>query len=87
MIMFMFFFFTRIVYPWQMHFVVEIISAQLTTYITVLILGFIELDIMKIEFGKRLKIILVILIILLIIEFTVFKFYLPWRDVLTDPYA
>jgi hypothetical protein len=70
-----------------MHFVVEIISAQATTYISVLILGFIELDIIKLEFGKRLKVLLVILLILLIVEFTAFTFYLPWHDVLTDPYA
>ena len=86
-IMFMFFFFTRVIYPWQMHFVVEIISAQVTTYISVIFLSFIELEIMKIEFGKRLKVILVILIILLIIEFTAFSFYLPWHDVLMDPYG
>ncbi len=86
-IVFMVFFFTRVIYPWQMHFVVEIISAQVTVYVSALIIGFIELDIMKIEFGKRLKIILVILIILLIVEFTAFTFYLPWHDVLTDPYV
>ena len=86
-IMFLIFFFTRVIYPWQMHFVVEIISAQTVLYVSMLILSFIELDIMKIEFGKRLKVILVILIILLIIEFTAFTFYLPWHDVLGDPYA
>ena len=86
-IMFLFFFFTRVIYPWQMPFVVEIISAQTVLYVSMLILSFIELDIMKIEFGKRVKIIFVILIILLIIEFTAFTFYLPWHDVLGDPYA
>jgi len=85
--MFMFFFFTRVVYPWQMHFVVEIISAQITVYVTALFLSFIELDIRKIEFGRRLKVILIILIILLIVEFTAFTFYLPWHDVLADPYT
>jgi len=70
-----------------MHFVVEIISAQTVLYVSVLILSFIELDIIKIEFGKRLKIILLILIILLIVEFTAFTFYLPWHDVLADPYT
>ncbi|MFX0049539.1 MAG: hypothetical protein ACFE8G_15505, partial [Candidatus Hermodarchaeota archaeon] len=77
-VMFILFFFTRVVYPWQMHFSVEIILAQVTTYISVVVLSFIELGIIKIEFGKRLKAILVILIILLIIEFTAFSFYLPW---------
>ncbi|MFX0076446.1 MAG: DUF6512 family protein [Candidatus Hermodarchaeota archaeon] len=86
-IMFMIFFFTRVIYPGEMHFIAEIISAQITTYISVLILGFIELDITKLDFGKRLKVLLVILIILLIVEFTAFSFYLPWHDVLTDPYA
>ncbi len=86
-LLFMFFFFTRVIYPWQMHFVVEIISAQSVVYISVLILSFIELDTMKIEFGKRLKIILLILIILLIVEFTAFTFYLPWHDVLAEPYS
>ena len=85
-VMFMFFFFTRVVYPWQMHFVVEIISAQITVFIAALILGFIELDIRKLEFGKRLKVIMLILIVLLIVEFTAFTFYLPWHDVLADPY-
>jgi hypothetical protein len=70
-----------------MHFVVEIISAQITVYITALILGFIEIDIIKIDFGNRLKVILLILIVLLIVEFTAFTFYLPWHDVLMDPYA
>jgi hypothetical protein len=69
-----------------MHFVVEIISAQITVFIAALILGFIELDIRKLEFGKRLKVIMLILIVLLIVEFTAFTFYLPWHDVLADPY-
>ncbi|MHA2287471.1 MAG: DUF6512 family protein [Promethearchaeota archaeon] len=86
-IMFILFFFTRVIYPLQMHFVVEIISAQITVYITALILGFIEIDIIKIDFGNRLKVILLILIVLLIVEFTAFTFYLPWHDVLMDPYA
>ena len=86
-IMFMIFFLSRVVYPVQMHFVVEIISAQITVYISALIVGFIEVELMKIEFGKRLKVLLIILIILLIVEFTAFTFYLPWHDVLTDPYA
>lgn len=86
-VMFMFFFFTRVIYPWQMHFVLEIISAQAVVYASSIILGFIELDTIKIEFGKRLKVILFVLIALLIIEFTAFSFYLPWHDVLGDPYA
>ena len=86
-IMFMIFFLSRVVYPVQVHFVVEIISAQITVYISALIVGFIEVELMKIEFGKRLKVLLIILIILLIVEFTAFTFYLPWHDVLTDPYA
>ncbi|MBY9008359.1 MAG: hypothetical protein KGD74_00675 [Candidatus Lokiarchaeota archaeon] len=86
-LIFLFFLFTRVVYPWQMHFVIEIISAQITVYISVLFLGFIEVDIMKLEFGKRLKVLLLILLVLLIIEFTAFSFYLPWHDILANPYA
>ena len=86
-LLFLLFLFTRVVYPWQMHFVIEIISAQTVVYISVLILGFIELDIVKLEFGKRLKVLLLILMVLLIIEFTAFTFYLPWHDVLANPYA
>lgn len=86
-IIFLLFFFTRVVYPWQMYFVIEIISAQIVVYISILILGFIELDLMKLEFGKRLRVLLLILLALLIIEFTAFSFYLPWHDVLTNPYA
>ena len=86
-IMFLLFFFTRVVYPWQMHFVVEIISAQITVFISALIIGFIETDFIKIEYRKRLKVLLVILIVLLIIEFTVFTFSLPWHDVLANPYG
>jgi hypothetical protein len=86
-LIFLFFLFTRVVYPWQMHFVVEIVSAQITVYISVLVLGFIEQDIKKLEFGKRLKVILLILFVLLIIEFTAFSFYLPWHDILANPYA
>ena len=86
-IIFLLFFFTRVVYPWQMHFVIEIISANIVVYTSVLMLGFIEIDIMKLEFGKRLKANLLILLALLIIEFTAFSFYLPWHDVLTNPYA
>jgi hypothetical protein len=70
-----------------MLFVVEIISAQITVYISVLVLGFIEQDIKKLEFGKRFKVILLILLLLLIIEFTAFSFYLPWHDILANPYA
>lgn len=86
-VIFIIFFLTRVFYPGEMNFVVEIISAQVSTCISVLIIGFIELDSIKIEYGTRLKVILVILLILLIIEFTAFSFYLPWHDVLTDPYA
>ena len=86
-IMFMLFFFTRVVYPWQMHFIIEIISANIIVYTSVLMLGFIEIDIMKLEFGKRLRAILLILLALMVIEFTAFSFYLPWHDVLTNPYA
>lgn len=86
-IIFIIFFLSRVFYPWEMHFVVEIITAQLSTYISVLIIGYIELDTIKIEYGTRLKVIFVILMTLLIVEFTAFTFYLPWHDVLTDPYA
>jgi len=86
-LIFMFFFFTRVFYPLQMHYVVEIISAQATVYVSALILGFIELETIKMEYGKRLKVLLVGLIILLIVEFTAFTFYLPWHDVLTNPYT
>ena len=86
-VIFMFFFFTRVIYPVQMHFIVEILSAQTVVYVSALILGFIELDTIKIEVGKRLKVLMVILIIVLIIEFTAFSFYLPWHDVLGNPYA
>jgi len=70
-----------------MLFVIEIISAQITVYISVLFLSFIEVEIMKFEFGKRLRVLLVILLVLLIIEFTAFSFYLPWHDILANPYA
>ena len=86
-LIFMFFLFSRVVYPWQMLFVIEIISAQITVYISVLFLSFIEVEIMKFEFGKRLRVLLVILLVLLIIEFTAFSFYLPWHDILANPYA
>ena len=86
-LIFVFFFFTRVIYPLQMDFVIEIISAQATVYVSALILGFTELDTIKIEFGKRLKVILVALIILLIVEFTVFSFNLPWHDVFANPYS
>ncbi len=86
-LIFVFFLFTRVVFPWQMLFVVEIISAQIVVYISVLVLGFIEQDIEKLEFGKKLKVILLILLVLLIIEFTAFSFYLPWHDILANPYA
>ncbi len=86
-LIFLFFLFTRVVYPWQMHFVVEIVSAQIVVYISVLFLGFLEVDIAKLEFGKRLRVLLLILIVLLIIEFTAFSFYLPWHDILANPYA
>ena len=86
-LIFVFFLFTRVVYPWQMLFVVEIISAQITVYISVLFLSFIEIDIAKLEFGKRLKSMLVIFLVLLIVEFTAFSFYLPWHDILANPYG
>jgi len=86
-LIFLFFLFSRVVYPWQMLFVIEIISAQITVYISVLFLSFIEVEIMKFEFGKRLRVLLGILLVLLIIEFTAFSFYLPWHDILANPYA
>ena len=86
-VMFILFFFSRVIYPLEMHFVWEIIIAQITTYVSVMILGFMEVEIAKIEFGKRMKIILIVLIVLLVIEFTAFSFYLPWHDLLGDPYA
>jgi len=86
-LIFVFFLFTRVVYPWQMFDIVEIISAQITVYISVIFLGFIEIDIAKIEFGKRLKRLLLIFLVLLVVEFTAFSFYLPWHDILANPYA
>ena len=86
-LIFLFFLFSRVVYPWQMLFVIEIIFAQITVYISVLFLSFIEVDIAKFEFGKRLRVLFVILLGLLIIEFTTFSFYLPWHDILGNPYA
>ena len=86
-LIFVFFLFTRVVYPWQMFSVVEIIFAQITVYISVLFLGFIEIDIAKLEFGKRLKSMLLIFLVLLIVEFTAFSFYLPWHDILANPYT
>ncbi|MHA1471766.1 MAG: hypothetical protein ACTSQW_01565 [Promethearchaeota archaeon] len=86
-LIFVFFLFTRVVYPWQMLNVVEIIFAQITVYISVLFLGFIEIDIAKLEFGKRLRRMLLIFLVLLIVEFTAFSFYLPWHDILENPYA
>jgi hypothetical protein len=70
-----------------MHYIVEIISAQATVYVSALILGFIELETIKMEYGKRLKVLLVGLIILLIVEFTAFTLNLPWHDVLANPYT
>lgn len=86
-IMFVIFFFSRVIYPSEMHFIAEIIVAQIATYVSVLILGFMEIEIAKIEFGKRMKIILILLLVLLIIEFTAFSFYLPWHDLLGNPYS
>jgi len=86
-LIFLFFLFTRVVYPWQMHFVIEIISAQIVVYISVLFLGFLEVEIVKLEFGKRLRVLSLILLVLLIIEFTAFSFYLPWHDILANPYS
>jgi len=70
-----------------MQFVIEIISAQTVVYVSVLFLGFLEVEILKLEFGKRLRVLLLILLVLLIIEFTAFSFYLPWHDILANPYA
>lgn len=86
-LIFLFFLFTRVVFPWQMHYVVEIISAQIVVYTSVLFLGFIEVEISKFEFGKKLRVLLIILVVLLIIEFTAFSFYLPWHDILGNPYG
>jgi hypothetical protein len=86
-LIFLFFLFTRVVYPWQMNFVVEIISAQIVVYTSVLFLGFFEVEIAKLEFGKRLRVLLLILLVLLIVEFTAFSFYLPWHDILANPYT
>jgi len=85
-VMFLFFFFSRVVYPNEFHFVVEILVAQIATYVSVLVLGFIEVELNKIEFSKRMKVITIVLLVLLIIEFTAFSFYLPWHDLLADPY-
>jgi len=70
-----------------MHFVVEIISAQIVVYTSVLFLGFFEVEIAKLEFGKRLRVLLLVLLVLSIIEFTAFSFYLPWHDILANPYT
>jgi hypothetical protein len=70
-----------------MNVVIEVVVAILVTYVSIIVLGYLELDFMKIEFEKGFKVLITILIILLIVEFTAFSFYLPWHDVLTDPYA
>ena len=86
-IMFILFFITRVIYPWEFSEIVEIITAISITYVSGVFSGYIELDLVKIQYGKRLKVLIIILTIFLVIEFTAFTFYLPWHDVLTDPYV
>ena len=86
-VMFILFFITRVIYPWEFPEVVEIITAVSITYISGVFSGYMELDLAKIQYGSRLKALIIILAIFLVIEFTAFTFYLPWHDVLVDPYV
>ncbi|TFG21650.1 MAG: hypothetical protein EU533_05185 [Promethearchaeota archaeon] len=86
-VMFILFFVTRIIYPWEFPEIVEIITAIIITYVSGVFSGYIELDLAKIQYGRRLKVLIIILAIFLVIEFTAFTFYLPWHDVLADPYV
>lgn len=85
-VMFILFFTTRVIYPWEFPEIIEIITAISITYISGVFSGYLELDLAKIQYGKRIKVIILILTVILIIEFTAFTFYLPWHDVLADPY-
>jgi len=85
-VMFILFFITRVIYPWELPEIFELITAVSITYISGVFSGYIQSDLAKIQYGKRIKVLIFILTIFLIIEFTAFTFYLPWHDVLADPY-
>jgi len=57
------------------------------TYLSAVIVSIIEGEMKKVEFSKRLKVLIIIVLIILIIEFTFFTFKLPWHDIFADPYA
>lgn len=71
----------------ERHYIVEIIYANVITYLTAITISVFEQEINKIELTKRFKILILVLFVILIVEFTIFTFNLPWHDVFADPYA
>ena len=67
--------------------IVEIIYANVITYLSAVTITVFEQEFKDFEFSKRFNILIVILTAILIIEFTVFTFNLPWHDIFADPYA
>lgn len=85
-VMFILFFITRVIYPSMLPEMFEIIIAISITFISGVFSGYLQLDLAKIQYGKRIIVLIIIMVLFLVIEFTAFTFYLPWHDVLADPY-
>jgi hypothetical protein len=71
----------------ERYFIVEIIYAQITVFLTAVSISIFEQEMVKLDFSRRFKSVIFILFILLVIEFTVFTFNLPWHDIFADPYS
>ena len=63
----------------------EILYANICTYLTILGISIIERNFEELNFSRAMKTCLIILLLILIMEFTIFSFKLPWADMFVAP--
>ncbi len=65
--------------------VIEIIYANIITYLSVITISILEQSYGKVDFTRVVKVAILILLIISIMEFTIFTFELPWHDMFVEP--
>jgi len=65
--------------------VIEIIYANIITYLSILTITLLEQSYSKVDFTSGVKVVILILLIISIMEFTIFTFELPWHDMFVEP--
>ena len=65
--------------------VVDVIYANIITYVSLVILSMLETWYGELEYPTNIKVIILLLFGLSVLEFTLFTYFLPWHDVFIEP--